>query len=291
MADSRPLRVAIQGERGAYSDEAATRLLGTDPEIVPAETFPEMFTAVEEGRADVCAAPIENSLVGSIYHVYDLLLDFGFRVRGETYLRIEHCLIALPGSSLEGIRRVYSHPIALDHCREFLDRHPGIETVATHDTAGSVRFVIERGGPDTAAIAGRRAAARHGAAILRKGIEDDPANYTRFFLLGPDGGNPAPGVALDDHPDRWKTSIVFFVENEPGSLHEALSEFAQRGVDLTKIESRPARGKPFEYLFYLDFHGKPSDDAVAEALARLDRRAGFLRILGTYPAGHLERTA
>lgn len=285
MASSAPLRVAIQGEPGAYSDEAARRLLGDDIEIVATRDFGSMVSAVDEHHADVCLAPIENSLVGSIYQVYDLLLDFELRVAGETYLRIEHCLLAPPGTTIERVRRVYSHPVALDQCRAFLDRHD-VESVATHDTAGSVRKIVERDEDGAAAIAGRAAAERYGAEILRTGIEDDPSNYTRFFLLEPrDGG-------LASHPSgpdgAWKTSIVFFIENEPGGLHAALEEFARRGIDLTKIESRPARGKPFEYMFYLDLRGRPSDDEVADALQGLDRRTSLLRILGAYPAGRLE---
>lgn len=285
MTAPRTLRVAIQGEPGSYSDEAARRLLGDGIEIVATRDFGSMVSAIDENRADACLAPIENSLVGSIYAVYDLLLNFELRVAGETYLRIEHCLLAPRGTTIDRIHRVYSHPVALDQCRAFLDRHD-VEIVATHDTAGSVREIVERDEEGAAAIAGRAAAERYGAEILRTGIEDDPANYTRFSLLAPrDGDVPPPPSGPDE---VWKTSIVFFIENEPGGLHAALEEFARRGIDLTKIESRPARGKPFEYMFYLDFRGAPSDDAVADALEALDRRAGLLQVLGAYPAGRFE---
>lgn len=288
MASLSTLHVAIQGEPGSYSDEAARTLLGNSIEIVPGRDFGAMVSALEEGRADVCVAPIENSLVGSIYAVYDLLLERGLAVGGETYLRIEHCLLAPPRATIDSIRRVYSHPVALDQCRTFLDRL-GVETVATHDTAGSVREIVERDERGAAAVAGRGAAERYAAEILRAGIEDDPANYTRFFLLHRAGDE----VEIPDarREGTWKTSLVFFVENEPGSLHAALEEFARRGIDLTKIESRPARGKPFEYTFYLDLRGSPSDGIVAAALAGLERRAAFLRVLGTYAAARLEASS
>ena len=290
MALPRPLRIAIQGERGAFSEEAALQLLGTRIKTVPARDFPHMFSSVARHRAHACLAPMENSLVGSIFQNYDLLLQYGLVVRGEVYLRVSHCLIAPVGTYFEEIRRVYSHPIALDQCQEFFRRHPRLETVSTYDTAGSVQALVREREPGAGAIAGRSAARYYGAKVVAEGLEDDPANYTRFFLL------TLPDADLEGLERRFlpgqagatKTSVVFYVENAPGSLVETLAEFSARGLDLTRIESRPVRGKPFEYLFYLDFLGSPHEGPGAEAIAGLLRRAGFARILGTYPSGRLD---
>jgi prephenate dehydratase len=290
MALPRPLRIAIQGERGAFSEEAAVQLLGGRNKIVPTRDFPHMFSSVARHRAHACLAPMENSLVGSIYQNYDLLLQYGLLVRGEVYLRVSHCLIAPIGTYFEDIRRVYSHPIALDQCQEFFRRHPGLETVSTYDTAGSVHDLVTRREAGAAAIAGKAAALHYGAKVMAEGLEDDPANYTRFFLLTLDDAE-LEGIEKRFAPDQigsTKTSVVFYVENAPGSLYDALGEFSSRGLDLTRIESRPVRGKPFEYLFYLDFLGSPQEGPGEEALAGLLGRAGFARVLGTYPSGRLD---
>jgi len=290
MALPRPLRVAIQGERGAFSEEAALQLLGPRIKTVPTRDFPHMFSSVARHRAHACLAPMENSLVGSIYQNYDLLLQYSFVVRGEVYLRVSHCLIAPLGTYFEDIRRVYSHPIALDQCQEFFRRHPGLETVSTYDTAGSVHDLVTRREPGAAAIAGTAAARHYGAKVVAEGLEDDPANYTRFFLLTLTDAEleGIEGRFARDQVGPTKTSVVFYVENSPGSLYEALGEFARRGIDLTRIESRPVRGKPFEYLFYLDFLGSPRESPGEEAVTGLVSRAGFARILGTYPSGRLD---
>ena len=290
MALPRPLRVAIQGERGAFSEEAALQLLGARIKTVPTRDFPHMFSSVARHRAHACLAPMENSLVGSIYQNYDLLLQYGLVVRGEVYLRVSHCLIAPVGTYFEDIRRVYSHPIALDQCQEFFRRHPSLETVSTYDTAGSVHDLVTHREPGAAAIAGKAAARYYGAKVMAEGLEDDPANYTRFFLLTL-GDAELEGIESRFAPEQvgpTKTSVVFYVENAPGSLHETIGEFSSRGLDLTRIESRPVRGKPFEYLFYLDFLGSPHEPPGQEAVAGLLRRAGFARILGTYPSGRLD---
>jgi prephenate dehydratase len=286
----RPLRIAIQGERGAFSEEAALQLLGDRVKTVPTRDFPHMFSSVARHRSHACLAPMENSLVGSIYQNYDLLLQYGFVVRGEVYLRVSHCLIAPVGTYFEDIRRVYSHPIALEQCQEFFRRHPGLETVSTWDTAGSVHELVTQREPGAAAIAGRAAADCYGAKVVVEGLEDDPANYTRFFLLTLTDAEleGLEGAFSRDRVGAMKTSLVFYLENAPGSLHDALGEFAGRGIDLTRIESRPVRGKPFEYLFYLDFLGTPDEPPGSEALAALLERAGFARILGTYPSGRLD---
>lgn len=292
MAIPRPLRVAIQGERGAFSEEAASKLLGSSVKIVPSRDSPHMFSSVARHHAHACMAPMENSLVGSIFQHYDLLLQFDLQVLGEVYLRVEHCLIAPLGTYLEDVERVYSHPFALEQCQEFFRRNPRIEAISTYDTAGSVQMLIERHEEGAGAIAGRGAASHYGAKVLRENLEDDPANYTRFFLLGLDDEeedlSPIAAEFAEDVTGPIKTSIVFYVENRAGSLHDALEGFAERGVDLTKIESRPVRGKPFEYLFYLDFFGSPGESAGGEAMADLERRAGFVRWLGTYPSGRLD---
>lgn len=294
MALPRPLRVAIQGERGAYSEEAALRLLGAPLKIVTARDSEHMFSSVARHRAHACLVPMENSLVGSLYAHYDLLLQYGFRIRGEVYLRVEHCLIAPVGTFFEDVRRVYSHPVALEQCQEFFRRHPGIEAVATYDTAGSVRMLLDEEETGAAAIAGRGAASHYGARVLLENVEDDAANYTRFFLLtlkAGEGEEDLDGLEERFVPDVLgspKTSVVFYVENEPGGLMAALEGFADRGVDLAKIESRPVRGRPFEYLFYLDFLGDPDTDPASGAMDDLRRKAGFLKVLGKYPSGRLD---
>jgi prephenate dehydratase len=291
MTLPRPLCVAIQGERGAFSEEAAVQLLRWPLRILPTEDFPHMFSAVARHLAHACLAPMENSLVGSIFQNYDLLNQYAYQIRGEVYLRVEHCLIAPVGTYLEDVRRVYSHPVALEQCQDFFRQHPEIEAVSTYDTAGSVQMLIDRRETDSAAIASHRAAVRYGAKVLRSGIEDDPSNYTRFFLLSLGDAADLEGLPGRYAPDQTgppKTSVVFHVEHAPGSLHTALGAFAERGVDLTKIESRPVRGKPFQYVFYLDFLGSPTVSPAREALAELIRQAGFVRILGSYPSGRLD---
>lgn len=288
MSLPRPLRVAIQGEHGSFSQEAATKLLGQSLRIVPTTDFPHMFSTVARHDAHFCLAPMENSLIGSIFENYDLLLQFGFVVRGEVYLRVDHCLIAPVGTYFEDLERVYSHPIALAQCQVFFRRHPHLRTVSTYDTAGSVQMLINDGESEAAAVAGPRAAEHYGAKVLRPGIADDPANYTRFFLLGmgdPDHDDAIPSPGWQTQP---KTSIVFYVDNAPGSLHKALGLFADKEIDLSKIESRPVRGKPFEYLFYLDFLGSPDVSPTREAMNELRKIAGFVRILGTYNSGQLD---
>jgi len=290
MSLPRPLSVAIQGERGAFSEEAALKLLGPSIKIVPTRDFPHMFSSVARHRAHLCLAPMENSLVGSIYRNYDLLLQFGYVVYGEVFLRVVHCLIAPVGTYLEEVTRAYSHPIALDQCQEFFRVHPRIETISTYDTAGSVQMLMDTKEAGAAAVAGREAARHYGAKVIVEGIEDDVANYTRFFLLGREDPD-LDGIDQALRPEETgpvKTSVVFYVPNAPGNLHRAMSAFADRGIDLARIESRPVRGKPFEYLFYLDFLGTTETSPGREAVAELERQAGFLRVLGTYPSGRLD---
>ncbi len=267
-------RVAFQGEPGAYSHEAALRFFGPDLSLLPCRTFAEVAQAVETGRVDFGILPVENSTAGSINAVYDLLLDRDLRIWGEVILRVRHCLLAPPGTSLSEIRAVRSHPQALEQCARFIERH-GWEALAAHDTAGSARMLAERPEPGVAAIAGRLAAERYGLAILAEGIEDDPENATRFFIVG---------TREPPRAERNKTSIVFSTRHVPGALHACLGEFAARGINLTKLESRPRRGRPWEYVFYVDFEGHWQDPPCREALLGLLQRASFVKLLGSYPA-------
>jgi prephenate dehydratase len=274
--ESKNPRVAFQGEPGAFSGEAARKLLGHDVELVPCETFEKMFAAVESGSSDYCLAPIENSLFGSVHQNYDLLLKHNLRIVGETSLRIVHNLIAAPGVRLEDVRRVYSHPVALGQCLKFFAAQPQIKPVAAYDTAGSVKLIMESREAGAAAIASAAAAEVYGAQILVPGIEDDQANFTRFLLLA----REVTGAAAA--PDADKTSIVFSLENRVGSLYRAMAVFALRDIDLMKIESRPLAGRPWEYSFYLDFRGAVDEPRVRNAMAHLAEFATGVKILGCY---------
>lgn len=273
------IRVAYQGERGAFSERAARRLAGEDIETLPCVSFEEMFDSVGRNDADCCVAPIENSLAGSIHRNYDLLLESKLTISGETNLRIVHNLIAPPGVELAQIRRVYSHPVALAQCTRFLGTNRTMHPEAVHDTAGAVRMIMDRGRDDEAAIASDDAARIYGARILARGIEDHAQNFTRFLLLEQsERALPAADAA------RWKTSLVFRVANKPGSLFRALGAFALFDIDLAKIESRPVEGKPWEYAFYLDLVGRSDEPVIARALANLSEMAEMVKLLGTYPS-------
>jgi prephenate dehydratase len=275
MSTREPLRVAIQGERGAFSHQAAIGVLGDGIEVVPEASFDDLFASVLQERADRALVPIENSLHGSIHENYDRLLHSPLHIVGETQLRIRQCLIGRPGSAIDGLRRVASHPVALAQCRRFFAEHRDIESVTAYDTAGAVRNLMKEGQDTEAAIASTLAAELYGAEVLLEGIEDDPQNFTRFLVLAPEPG-PVERAT--------KTSIVFVLENKPGTLHEALGAFATRGVDLCKLESRPLRGHPWEYSFYLDALGDPRGPA-GEALEELRGHSREFRILGQYPEG------
>ncbi|MDR7402299.1 MAG: prephenate dehydratase [Armatimonadota bacterium] len=266
------VRVAFQGERGAYSEEAVGLLFG-EVEVLPCPSLRDVFEAVAAGRADRGVVPVENSQAGSINETYDLLVAHSLFITAELDLRIRHCLLALPGQTVADIRRVHSHPQALAQCEAFLRAH-GLEPVPASDTAGSARMVAEQRLWGVGAIAGRTAARIYSLAVLAEGIETNPANYTKFLALA-----PAPAPREGDS----KTSIVFTTANVPGALYRALGAFATRGINLTKLESRPRRQVPWEYLFYVDFEGHRDDPAVAEALAELSRLTIFLRVLGSYP--------
>ncbi|HUH99232.1 MAG TPA: prephenate dehydratase [Anaerolineales bacterium] len=266
------MQIAFQGEAGAYSEQAVFEYFG-EVETLPCETFDAAFAAVGSGRCDSALIPIENSLAGSIHQNYDLMLRYQLHIIGEYFLRVHHCLIALPGVNKSEIRKAISHPQALGQCDAYLRNH-GIKAEGVYDTAGSVKMLKESAARDTAAIASRRAAELYGMQILEEGIEDNSENYTRFLAIAPEAVQPT-GEA--------KTSIVFTLRNEPGALFKALSVFALRNIDLTKIESRPLQGKPWEYLFYIDFSGATSQETIKRALAHLGEYAEMLRVLGSYP--------
>ena len=276
-------RVAFQGELGAFSTEAAHKLLGDEIQLIPCETFDQMFAAVESKGADYCLAPLENSLFGSVYQNYDLLLKHDFQIVGETTLRIVHNLIVSQETKLEDVRLVYSHPVALAQCRNFLHAHPTMKPVVAYDTAGSVKLIMESREAGAAAIAGDSAAEVYSAKVLASGIEDDPQNFTRFSLL-------ARANEAESHPppeiENAKTSIVFTLENKTGSLYRAMAVFALRDLDLTKIESRPLIGRPWEYSFYLDFMGHTAEKRVQNALAHLAEFAANVKVLGCYKAAN-----
>lgn len=239
----------------------------------PCESLEDVFKIVAQDEAQFGIIPVENSLEGSISRSYDLMLDSSLKVSGETELRIVHCLIANPGARLDLIKRVYSHPQALGQCKAFL-KHLDCELIPTSDTAGSVKMIKEKGISDGGAIASARAAEIYGMNILAREIEDNPHNFTRFFILSREDCPPS---------GNDKTSVVFAVKHKPSALYDFLKEFADRKLNLSKIESRPTRRKPWEYNFYLDFDGHRDDKAAREVLSRLEEKSIFLKILGSYP--------
>ncbi len=265
--------VAFQGEVGAYSEEAAYQHFGTGARLKPCESLEETFQVVERGEVQYGLVPVENSLEGSIPRTYDLLLDSSLKVCGETQLRIVHCLIGLPEAQIDSIKEVYSHPQALGQCKTFL-RQMGWKLIPTYDTAGSVKLIKQNGMTDKAAIASARAAEIYGMKILVRSIEDNTNNYTRFFVLSRREAAPS---------GNDKTSIVFSVKHKPGALYDALKELAARKVNMTRIESRPTRQKPWEYNFYVDFEGHYQDTDFKEALQSLENAAVFVKVLGSYP--------
>ncbi len=267
------IEVAFPGEPGAYSEEAALKFFGPLAITKPQESLEDAFRAVEQDEVQFGIAPIENSLEGTIGRSYDLLLASSLKVCGELELRVTHCLVANPETRLDAIKKVYSHPQALGQCRTFL-KQLGCRLVPTSDTAISVKMLKEKGSTDAGAIASARAAEIYQMKILAREIEDNPSNFTRFFIL-----------AKEDCPPSGndKTSIVFSVKHRPMALYDLLSKFASNGVNLTKIESRPTRQKAWEYNFYLDFEGHREDKAPRGVLASLEEAALFLRVLGSYP--------
>ncbi|HZT58963.1 MAG TPA: prephenate dehydratase domain-containing protein [Pyrinomonadaceae bacterium] len=268
-------RVAFQGERGAFSEEAALRLLGEGIALVPRPTFESLFAAVGEGAADFALAPVENTLAGSVQRSYDLLLEGALHIVAEVIIPVRHCLVGCRGSSLDSIRTVESHPVALAQCERFFAAHARLRRVTADDTAGSVAEIVRRADPTRAAIAGRRAAEFYGGVILREGVEDDRENYTRFVLLA-----PVPEV----REGADKLSLVMTLPDGLGALCAALAPFARRRVDLLKIESRPVKAEPWSYHIFLDLRASLLEADTAEALAELRERAASVRVLGCYPS-------
>src|SRR5215467_7291263 len=247
------LRIAFQGEHGAFSEAAAIQLLGETIVTVPRATFDSAFGSFQEGAADALLAPVENTLAGSVVRVYDLLLESDLDIVSETILPIEHHVIGIPGATLDGLRSVASHPMALAQCEQFFLAHPQIKRVPAEDTAGSVRDAVARGDQTAAGIAGRRAALRYGGVILAEAIEDNKENFTRFVLLVPrDSVNPHPLLRSHLESRVHKLSLALRLAHQPGALLRALRPFANHGINLLKIESRPIHGRPWEYQFFLD---------------------------------------
>jgi prephenate dehydratase len=267
--------IAYQGVPGAFSEEAAIAFGSEAAPRIALARFEDVFDAVVEGQADRGVVPIENTLAGSVLPVFDLLGRKEVRIIGESVRRIEHVLVGAAVARLDAITKVHSHPIALAQCEAFFRAHPTIEPVAAYNTAGAIADVLARGRADEAAIGSRRAAERYGGQILAEGLEDDPENWTRFLLLGR-RSEPPPVIS-----GLRKTSLVFTLAHRPGSLRAALSVFADRGIDLTKVESRPLRGRPFEYAFHADVvasESAPLDDAISA----LSAAAYAVRVFGTY---------
>jgi len=287
------LKVAIQGELGSFSHEAAENML-PGCAVVPCARSAEVFDRVENGSVAAAIIPIENSLAGTVAEHADLLVARDVFIQGEFLLRIVHNLIASPGVKLSALRRAFSHPVALDQCRDFFRHHPNIEPVPFYDTAGSVKHVVAERLPDAAGIAGRHAAREYSGKILQAGIEDDKRNFTRFFLIRKAKSNPttaqqkASAASARRYqrlipPGANKTSIAYKLKNQPGALFKSLSVFALRDISLSKIESRPMRGRPWEYVFYVDFL-RGDDEPARNALRHLGEVAEFVKVLGIYPA-------
>jgi prephenate dehydratase len=282
MKVSRDKRVAFQGERGAFSEEAAIKLLGGEVSLVPLPTFEAAFNAIAQHKAEYVLAPIENSLAGPVQRSLDLLVESDCTIIGEVIIRVQHNLIGPPGSTFDDVTVVESHPVALAQCEQFFSSRPSLKRIATDDTAGSVREIVQAEDRKRAAIASKRAAQIYGGHILCENLEDDPENYTRFVLLAP---------ATETVPERAdKISLVFRLAHLPGALFYALEPFARRNINLMKVESRPVRGLPWQYRFYLDLQASASDPEVQAALGELKKLAVDLRILGSYVSAKTENS-
>ncbi|XCB28644.1 prephenate dehydratase [Tunturibacter empetritectus] len=272
------LKVAIQGELGSNSHMATVEMLGSREklEIVACTVSAQVLAKVLAGGVDAAVLPIENSLHGSVAEHYDLLLDLPVHIERESLMRIRHNVIAMPGVKLQEIRRVMSHPVALSQCRRFLASHPEWEVVPFYDTAGSVKRLMGEGLRDVAGIAPALAATEYGAEVMVAGIEDHAENYTRFHLVKRDGAS-----VEEPAKDGNKMSLAFAIEHRPGTLVAALQRLADAGVDLTKIESRPVPGSPWEYVFYVDVRFDSAEKAEA-ALSALREHCRMVKVLGRY---------
>jgi prephenate dehydratase len=267
-------KIAFQGIAGAYSEEAIRQAFGVETGTVPCRILDEIFTQVESGQADYGMVPVENAVAGSVDRSYELLMERDLRIYSEVILHVHHMLMVVPGTKLEDVQRVRSHPQALAQCQRYLTRY-GLEPEPAFDTAGSARDLAANPEPGVAAIASALAAELYELEVLDHNIEDFPFNFTRFFV-----------VSLDDppRPQRPKTSVVFSTRHQPGALYKCIGEFATRGINLTKIESRPRLNRPWQYIFYLDFEGHWQDSTCEAALLALLRNASFVKLLGSYPA-------
>lgn len=268
------MKVAFQGEHGAYSEMAVYNFFGQLVDVKPCKSFDEVFESVKTEEVNYGVVPIENSIEGSVNRTYDLFLEYDLKVGGEIIIRISHCLIAHQGTSIDQIKKVYSHPQALAQCRKFLEQK-NLQAISTFDTAGSVKMIKEKNMMDAAAIASERAAKIYDMTILEKEIEDIKNNSTRFFVLDK---TDSPYSGED------KTSIIFATKSIPGALYKILGDFADRNINLTKIESRPTKQTPWEYHFYLDFEGHRTDKKCQEALNGIKDKTLFVKILGSYKA-------
>jgi prephenate dehydratase len=288
------LKIGFQGEHGAYSEEAIFKQFGRDVKTVPTLSIHEVFNLAQAGAVDLAVVPVENSVEGSINETYDMLLASNLTVTGEVVLRVVHCLIALKTASLKGIKVVYSHPQALAQCRNFVTSL-GVEPIVTYDTAGSVKMIKERSLAGAAAIAGEKAAEIYGLKVLKKGIEDYATNSTRFLIVSRE--EPKEPVRRKGTAGRRggisllsKTSLIFAVPHRPGSLYNALEVFAREKINLTKIESRPTKERPWEYYFFVDFEGDRKDAKVLKVLSELAKKTAFLKVLGSYPRSKVDRS-
>jgi prephenate dehydratase len=258
-------------------------LLSPAAKLLPCDTLEDVFNAVSRGESQYGVIPVENTLAGSIIASYDLLVEHDLKIVGETVRHILFALIAPPGVALADVRKALSHPVALDQCIKFFRQHPQIQRVPAYDTAGAVETVVRKGERDSAAIATKRAAQVYGGVVLAEAIQDHLENYTRFLLITPSNSTAPPPAASSTSGSDYKTTIVFSVGNNPGALYKSLRPFAERKIDLSKIESRPLRGSPFEYLFYLDLIGRADSVPISDALDELRALAKSVRVLGTYP--------
>ena len=281
MSRKEKMKIAFQGEHGAYSEQAIYRKFGREHDTIPCESLKLVFDHVMKGEVDLGVVPIENSIGGSIDETYDLLLKVNCTITGEIFLDIHHCLLASPGVSIQMLETVHSHPQALKQCAEYLDEI-NVKPVSTYDTAGAAKRIQENQSKTEGAIASKGAAEKYSLKILQENIESSPDNMTRFLQISkdhPDQGGPVEGIS-------YKTSITFHGEDSPGSLYKSLKAFATRDINLTMIHSRPLKARNFRYRFYLDLEGHADDPKIGEALSELEKQGRSLQILGTYPSNH-----
>jgi len=269
------LRVAFQGERGAYSEAAASYFFKDKIDTIPHPTFYDVLESTEKSESDYAILPIENSLEGSVGESYDLLLSTNLNVVDEIYFKIRHCLIGF--QKLEKVDTVYSHPQALGQCRKFIQSHK-IKAVPTYDTAGSVKILLELKSENAACIASKKAAEIYKVPVIKEGIEDNTNNYTRFLVLA---------KKKHEKTTKGKTSIIFSIKHVPGSLYSVLEKFNTNKINLTKIESRPTKSTPWEYNFYVDFEGHETEPTVQDLLKKIKQNTLFLKVLGSYPRAEL----